>query len=361
MEASSSLAVMNTTNRYHYEMPLRATALGILFYLGLSAWMVHLAWGFAEMPHLGWIALSVIFATLALVVLIRRLAFPCTLELTDDAILIPRGHPWPRITTIPYADIISIKDCGDSLTVVTGMGSYQVGTIRFEGYGAVREIISVKTAIELAPLDGTDIRPKLNSEELPKPLVQWVQPEDWTRFRMRAEISKPVLYQLRTERWFFVRCNAFCCAFIFVPFLGFVIFPLLYLAGPYQLVAVCISSFLAPSVLAIFITMLHWLDGIYPARSETKISFRDRGITERLPNGQHLDCNYRQFCGWAVIERPFKGHLLQILLLKRLVKGRTFSVAIALPDATIRDQVVQILNDRHVPQSPDLKPSWEAR
>lgn len=352
---------MNTTNRYHYELPLRATALGILFYLGISAWMVHLAWGFAEMSHLGLIALSVIFATLALVVLIRRIAFPCTLELTDDAILLPRGHPWPRITTIRYADIISIKDCGDSLTVATGMGSFWVGAIRFEGYGAVREIISVKTAIALPPVDGTDIRPKFDSEELPRPLVQWVQPEDWTRFRTRVEISKPVLYQLRTELWFFVRCYAFCCAFFVVPFLGFVILPWLYLAGPFQLVAVCILSFRAASVLTIFITTLHWLYGIYPICSETKISFRDQGITERLPNGQQFDCNYRQFFGWAMIERPFKGQLLQILLLKRLVKGRTFSLEIALPDANTRDQVVQILNDRHVPQAPDLKPSWEAR
>ncbi|MCY2977267.1 MAG: hypothetical protein NTU79_01200 [Planctomycetota bacterium] len=139
------------------------------------------------------------------------------------------------------------------------------------------------------------------------------------------------------------------------------ILPWLYLAGPFQLVAVCIFSFRAASVLTIFITMLHWLYGIYPVRSETKISFRDQGITERLPNGQQFDCNYRQFFGWAMIERPFKGHLLQILLLKRLVKGRTFSLEIALPDANIRDQVVQILNDRHVAQAPDLKPSWEAR
>ena len=52
--------------------------------------------------------------------------------------------------------------------------------------------------------------------------------------------------------------------------------------------------------------------------------------------------------------------ILQILLLKRLVKGRAYNVAFALPDASVRDQVVQILNDKQVPQAPDLKPSWEA-
>src|SRR5436853_5085038 len=100
---------MNTTNRYRYDSPPRLTVFLIVFYLGLSAWMAYLADGHPEL-RVVLIVLSVIFGTLALVVLIRRLAFPCTLELTDDAILLPGGHPWPRITTIPYADIISIQD-----------------------------------------------------------------------------------------------------------------------------------------------------------------------------------------------------------------------------------------------------------
>ncbi len=113
------------------------------------------------------------------------------------------------------------------------------------------------------------------------------------------------------------------------------------------------------SVLAIFITILHWFYGIGPVSPNAKISFRDRGITNQLPNGQQWDRTYRQLCGWTVIEREFKGRILQILLL-RLVKGRARSQAIALPDASVRDQVVQILNDKQVPHAPDLKPSWEA-
>ena len=307
------------------------------------------------MQHVGFIALSVIFATLALVVLIRRLAFPCTLELTDDAILLPHGHPWPRITTIPYADIISIDDGGDSFWINTGRGSFMIGTMRFEGCRAVREIISVKTAIPLERSRGASVGPMFDWEVLPEPLVQWAVPEDWYRFRRRAEISKPV-YQLRTELRFFVRCYAFCCAFVVVPCLGFG----LNLAGPFKLASISISSFGNVSVLAILITMIHWLYGIGPVRTETKISFRDRGITERLLNGQQFHWNYRQFCGWALIERQFKEHILQILVLKRLVKGRACNEAFALPDAGVRDQVVQILNDRQVPQVPDLKPSWEA-
>ncbi len=294
------------------------------------------------MPHVGFIALSVIFAALALVVLIRRIAFPCTLELSDDAILLPHGHPWPRITTIPYADIISIQDGGDSLLINTARGSFTFGTVWFEGYPAVRETISSKTAIALKPLRGKPIGTKFFSDEFPEPVVQWVEPEDWPRLRRRAAISKPVLYQLRTELWFFVRCYAFCYAFIVLPFLGFVVLPWLSLLGPFQPVAVFISSFPAVLVLAIFFTMLDWLQGIDPVRRESEISFRERGITMRLFSGQRLRWDYRQFCGWTVIERPFKGNTLEILLLKRLVKGRACNEAFALPDASVRDQMLQI-------------------
>jgi hypothetical protein len=364
MGVLSSLAVMNPTNRYRYETPPRATVVVTTFYLGLSVWMAYLARGYAEMPLVGFIALSAVFAALALVVLIRRLAFPCILELTDDAILLPRGHPWPRITTIPYADVIRIEERGDGLALATGRGSFGIGAIRCEGYRAVRETISAKTAIALPDYDKrepprwTGFPPKSDwrSDEFPRPLVHWVEPEEWTRYRRRAEMSKPVLCQLRKELWFFMRCYAFCCAFIVLPCLGFILLPWLFLLGPFQVFTISVSSLVAVSVLAMFVTMLHWLYGIDPVRPETKISFRDRGITALLLNGQQWDWSYRQFRGWTVIERESKGRLLQILLLE----GRANQVAFALPDVGVRDQVAQILNERQVPQAPDLKPSWEA-
>jgi hypothetical protein len=46
-------------------------------------------------------------------------------------------------------------------------------------------------------------------------------------------------------------------------------------------------------------------------------------------------------------------------LLKRLVKDRACNEEFALPDAGVRDQVLQILNDRQVPQVSDVEPSWE--
>ncbi len=208
MKVSSPLTAVTPTNRYRYEVPARGTVVVITFYLGLlSAWMAYLAKGYAEMPPFGFIALSVIFAALAVVVLIRRLAFPCMLELTDDAILLPRGHPWPRIATIPYADIVRIVDHGDSLTLATGKGSFEIGanSARRLPCGAGNHLRQDRNCPAWVREAGTvaleGLPPKarlaLRSDEFPRPLVHWVEPEDWTRYRLRAEISKPVLYQLR--------------------------------------------------------------------------------------------------------------------------------------------------------------------
>ena len=117
MKVSSPLTAVNPTNRYRYEVPARGTVVVITFYLGLSAWMAYLAKGYAEMPRVGFIALSVIFAALAVVVLIRRLAFPwhagtdrrCHFASTgtslaancDDPLRRHRAHRRPR--RLPYA------------------------------------------------------------------------------------------------------------------------------------------------------------------------------------------------------------------------------------------------------------------
>ena len=124
---------MNPTNRYRYEMPVPTVALFMTLCLGISASTAYLAWACVGGPKVGLIALSVVFAALVLVVL-SRLTFPRVLELTNDAVLFPSGLPWGRITTIPYADIIRIVDCGDCLAVGTSNGSFSIGDFRFEGY-----------------------------------------------------------------------------------------------------------------------------------------------------------------------------------------------------------------------------------
>lgn len=346
---------MNTSNRYHYDFLPQATVLVVLFYVGLSAWMVYLARSYVEYGF-SFTALSAIFAALALVAFIRRIAFPSTLELTDDAILIPRGHLWLRTTTILYDDIISIREFGSSLEIATQSDTVTVGALRFESYPEVRELISVRTAIALPQSQGCAAQSEIKSDELPSPLLQWMEPENWYRFRTRAEIAKPVLFQFRTELWFFVRCVAFCCVFIVVPIYCFVLHPWLFALESVQVVHAFISSFFGVVALAAFLTMLHWLDGINPVRPETQVSLRERGIMIQLPNGQRFHWNYRRLSGWTIIERRFQDQVTQILLLER---SDSHTDAIALPDTGIREQVVKILKDRHVAQTPGLRPSWE--
>ena len=231
----------------------------------------------------------------------------------------------------------------------------------------MREIISAKTAIALPDYDQTEpslrdffTTPNSRWDEFPPPLVHWVEPEGWARYRKHAEKSKPVLHQLRRELRFFLRCYAFLCGYVVVPCLALILLPWLFSLGPLQVVTVSIRILIETSVLAIFITMVHWFHVIHPVPANSEISFRERGITQRFPSRQVRDWSYRQFSGWTIIEREFKGRILQILVLKRAVKGLEYNEAFALPDDSVRDQVAKILNDKQVPQASDVKPSWEA-
>src|ERR1035438_5872005 len=97
---------MNLPFRYHYDLPWRGIVVGTLFYAGLSVLVAYLARDASGVIFGGGIALSAMFAVLALIMVTRRLIFPRVLELTEDAVLFPHGFPRTRVTQIPYADII---------------------------------------------------------------------------------------------------------------------------------------------------------------------------------------------------------------------------------------------------------------
>jgi hypothetical protein len=199
--------------------------------------MVHLAKAFAGIVFVGLIALSAMFAVLAVAMLTRRLVFPRVLEVSDDAILFPHGFPRTRITRIPFTDI----------------------------------------------------------------LLPWL------------------------------------------------------LLNLFQLPTISVAGFLCLAIpVALFFTSLHWLNSTHPARA-TRISFRDRGITQ-LSGKQTRDLNYDECSGWEVVERRFEEHVLHILLLQ----WRNHVIEVALPDANTRDRLAQIFRDKQIPHSPDLKPSWES-
>jgi hypothetical protein len=344
---------MDSTCRYNIESLRRATVIGVAFHVGLAVFMACMAVVSAGLALAIWLVLSVIFAALAVTMVIRRLWFPRVLELTDSDILLPRGYPWPRIVSIPYADIIRVRDAGDSLTVYTGKGRFTIGIFRFEGLQAVREAISAKTSIALPgaqPPKWTGFPPRfeVHWEDCPTPLVHWTEPEDWARYRTRVAIAD---FRLVKELRFLLRCFAvvFC---VWLP-LG------LFLLWYYELPAVSywIHSVVVLSVLTLFVTALHCFYVSMPVRPSSKISFRDNGITELLLNGQDGNWNYRDFSAWNLIDREFQGHVLQILLLKT----RRYEISFALPDDGVRDRVTQILAEKQMPHLADLKPSWEAK
>jgi hypothetical protein len=344
---------MNSTCRHNIESLRRAFVIGVAFHVGLSVLTACMAVGSAGLALIGWLVLSAIFSALALTMVIRRLTFPRVLELTDSDILLPRGYPWPRIVSIPYADIIRIRDAGDSLTVVTGNGHFTIGIFRFEGFHTVREAISSRTSITLpgvqpAKLTGFPPRLEVHWEDWPAPLVHWTEPEDWARYRTRVAITS---FRLVKELWFFLRCFAVLfCAWLPLGLLQLWCYQLSIVSFP-------IHSVVVLSIAALFITALRWLYIGMPVRPSNKISFRDNGITELLLNGQDGNWNYRDFSAWNLIDREFHGRVLQILLLKT----RRYEISFALPDDGVRDRVVQILTEKQVPHVADLKPSWEAK
>jgi hypothetical protein len=147
---------MNPVHRYSFNLPWPAVILGGIFYAGLAAYLFFLARDFAGVIFYCLIALSVVFGILGVIMLARRLVFPRMLELTDEAILYPRGFPRTRIITVPYADILRIANhCEGSqtgLTAVTGRGTFAITVSYFkevDNYHAVKDFISTKTSVAM--------------------------------------------------------------------------------------------------------------------------------------------------------------------------------------------------------------------
>jgi hypothetical protein len=344
---------MGSICRYNIESPRRVFVLGVAIHVGLSAFAAFQAVRSTDLALFGWLVLSAICGVLALILTIRRLVFPRVLELTDCAILLPRGYPWPRIVSIPYADIIRIRDCGDSLTVHTGKGGFTIGIFRFEGLQTVKEVISTKTSIALPgvqPATATGFPPRLEVPwgDFPPPLVHWTEPEDWSRYRTRIALAD---FRLTKELWFFVRCFVVLfCIWLPMGLLHFWCYRLSIVSFP-------IYSLVNLAVAALFITAIRWIYKGTPVPPSIEISFRDNGITTVLINGQDADWSYRNVVAFSVIDREFQGRVLQILLLK----ADRYDISLALPDDGVRDRVTQILAEKQVPQVADLKPSWETK
>ena len=291
MEVSSSLAVMNPTNRYRYEVPPRATVLVITFYLGLSAWMVYLARRYVEMQWLLHCAkrdlrrlgprrpdppprISLHTGT------DRRCHFaPTRTSLAanyDDPLR--RHHTHRRLRRLPYGSY--------------GKGELLDCSYRFEGY--------VRCGKSFPP------RPRLRCR-LERSRCVWTGfPQSpfcvgtsfhaplcigWNR-KIGLATGYGPRYPSRSFTNSAKNCGSSCAVMRSAA---------LSLSSPVSVSCSSLGSsrwglsnfhnfnFILPRCVRLgdFHYDASLVDGIYPVRPETKISFRDRGITERLLNGQH--------------------------------------------------------------------------
>ncbi|HXI82475.1 MAG TPA: hypothetical protein VNL17_00120 [Verrucomicrobiae bacterium] len=336
------------TLRYDYNLPWRAVIIGTLFYGGLSVFMLHLAKNASSVLFVAFIALSAMFAFLAIIMGTRRIVSPRKLELTEDAIFFPRGFARTRIMRIAYTEIIRMEDnsraSNGSISMFTSRGNFEIGAVclpNVESYRAIRDFICSQASIVMGPHDLS--RSGWRPEGFPQPIVHWVESKDWPRYRTSLVVAEPLLPRLAKTAWFFARC------------FGFIILPWL-LLHLFQLDTIPAAAFLCLSIpITSFFTWLHWLNVTHPARCN-EISFRERGIS--LFSGKQFgDLSYQSLSGWTVVERQFEGSMLHLLLLR----GRTRILALALPDFNTRERVEKLLQGKKVPPLPDLKPPWEAR
>jgi len=333
--------------RYDYNLPWRGAVLGALFYAGLSVLTVRQARDVPGIIFAVLMGLTAIFVALGIFMIVRRLAFPCVLELTEDAILFPHGFPRTRITRVLYVDIIRMGEWALTNTrgfyMVTGRGRFEIMAGRFPemaNYKAVREFICSKTSIamnQVGKAEPMDWRWR----GFPEPVLRWLEPPEWARFRTQLFVSEPLLPRLFRALWFFVRC------------LGVMLLPWL-LLRLFQIPTAGVAGFLGLAISAsLFFTLLYWLYAKYPVHA-AEISFREKGVTKFFGK-QMWDFNYGDFSGWALVEQRFEDRSLHILLMK----CRSRVIEFALPDATTRDRVSRLLHEKGIPPSSDLRPSWE--
>jgi hypothetical protein len=306
---------MDSSRKYEFNLPWRGVVVFAMLQLGLAAFIIHKAKEFTGAIFGCLLILAGLFIVLACILVIRRLIFPRVLELTEDAVLFPRGFPKTRITCFRYADIIRMTDGNitgrGSFCMFTGTGMFEIGAAYFPNiadYHAVRDFIFVKALVPTAPHDDQGASASKTWREFPNPILRWREPDDWARYRTIFFASKPLLPRLAKVLWFCVRC------------LGIIIIPwfVLLLCGVPTAPAAAYISLAA--VASFFFTSLHWLSASHPVHS-TEISFRANGITQFFGR-QIMDLNYGQFSGWAVVERQFEGRVLFILLLQMTLRAR---------------------------------------
>ena len=340
---------MEPPRRYAFNPPWGTLIIGIVFFGALSGYLFHLAGGFHGLISFLWIAVSAIFAVLALIGVIRRLVFPRVLELSGDAVLLPHGVLRTRIAHIAYDDIMRMwenrRGNQTGLWLVTSRRHFAITASHLPDaacYEEVRYFIVNHVSGAEIPDEMRESSGGFYWQDLTKPMLRWVEPEAWACYRRSLNVSKPLFSRLAGGLWYFFRCFAI----VMLPWL---------LLRAFQLPTLSVAGYVGLSVsFSLWFTWLRWLSFNHPVHV-AEISYREMGLS-RFQGKQTADWKYQGFSGWCVIERPFAGSVISILLLKQKVSGSVR--AFALPDNDTRVQTVKLLSGK-VPESPDLMPSWE--
>ncbi len=146
---------MSSTLRCDYDLPWRGATLAVIFNIGIALVMACWAVRIGGILSVGPIFVSATFMLLALWIIVRRLIFSRVLELTDDAILFPRGFSGKRIVCVAFSDVLRMRNMTvrPGLFIDTGKGRFDVMSVRFrdiEGYQAVRNFICSKNRVLFA-------------------------------------------------------------------------------------------------------------------------------------------------------------------------------------------------------------------
>jgi hypothetical protein len=335
-------------HKYLFNLPWAARVAGVLFYCALAAWTAHLADDYVGFLRVFLLGASGLLTAFGSILFFRRLLFPRSLELTEDAILYPKGFLRTQITALRCDKIVRIglseERFNEVLYLGSSQGPFEIPASYFaniEAYEAVRDFIFRKAAISV-PVSSKASTARRAYAEYPAPLLHWREPDDWPSYRTNLFRSVPLSIRIGRAVWFFARCTGL----LVLPWLA-----LRVLQVPTQSAVAYLSS---AGLVSLFFTLVYWAERRRPVHV-TKISLRKNGITQHFGK-QVLDHSYSDLSGWNIIERQFHERVLHILLVQR--KRWRKPSAIALAGGETRDALSRILSEKSVPDA-RLRAPWE--
>jgi hypothetical protein len=350
-------------SKYAYNPPWRLIILGILCYSGLAA----IIWHKSQSYHGLWAVVSRIlgglFAALAVYAPVRRMVVFRELVLTEHEILFPRGWFRSKTRELRYDDVIEINESvsskdNSSMEIIGGGTRWSINELwlgSLTSYAEIRDFVCSKTGIELSssPWKQFAQNPSWRRRRAPDPLLTWLEPQEWEKYKTNAFHSKPILKRLRELSFFFLKWFLF----IAIPWL---VIKVIYPTPPlteFDSSAVCYLS--GDLLLSLLFASICWLNAATPHASPN-ISFFKHGAKIQYPK-QDFQRNWSQILKWSISKVEFEGRELWVLNLQcASPKNKSYVYPLALPDSSTLDAAAAILRDKGIPEVDGLKSLWES-